>query len=151
MRKLILLAIIIPFASFGQINVVENKPKEIIGKIAPLGDVLIECSKTGNTYSFIYRDIKFTSLTDYESFSFRDIDNAFESLYSLIIKGLKEKRTDTVTIELPEGEGVIFLNFIKSFGVASLQIAHAPYKEHNIIKYSTYLSKNKVKKLFGKI
>ena len=45
----------------------------------------------------------------------------------------------------------IFLNFIKSFGVASLQIAHAPYKEHNIIKYSTYLSKNKVKKLFGKI
>ena len=150
-NSLYLLLLLFSSICLGQIKVIKSDTHETIGRIAPLGKLHIECTKSENTITFTYSDIKFTTIDSYDSFSFEDIDNAFDSLYEVIIDGFKKKKKNLITIELPEGEGVIFLNFVKNFGVMSVQIAHAPYKDHDILKYSVYLTKNKAKKLFGKI
>ena len=96
MKKSIYLLLFLPLLSFGQIKVIEFSTAETIGKIAPMGQTLVECSKNGNTYTFVYKDVKYTSLNEYEFFSFNDIDNAYNSLFDTIMKGLKEKRRDNI-------------------------------------------------------
>lgn len=152
MRTTIYLLLMMPFLCLGQINIVPLDNSETIGKIAPMGQTIIECLKDDNTYTFIYKDVKFTTINAYESFSFKDIDDAFNSLFNTIMDGLTEKRKDDIIIELPDGQGVLFLNFTKAMGVSSVQFAHAPYKDVDVdvMKYSRFLTKKNIKKLFGK-
>ena len=97
-----------PFFCLGQIKFVNSDESETIGKIAPIGQTLVECSRSGNIYTFTYKDVKYTTIDIYESFSFEDVNNAFDSLYDIIMKGLKEKRKNNIVVELPEGQGVFF-------------------------------------------
>lgn len=149
MRKLLTLIIIlcVSFNSFSQIKKVKTEKSETIGKIAPMGQTHIECSKSGDTYTFIYSDIKFQQITDFKSFSFKDIDNAFDNLYQTIMDGMKNPPKEDIRLELPND--MIFLHFEKNLGVTSFQFLHCPGKNPEIIGMSVYLTKKKVRKLFG--
>ena len=127
---------------FGQIKVIEAPDNETIGEIQG-----IKIEKTGNVYTFIYDNLKYPNTTDIKSFSFEDIDNSFENLYQLIMKGFDEVPNDDIMIKLPND--TIWLHFEKNMGIVSFQFYHS-VSNTEVIAISRYLTKKQVIKLFGK-
>lgn len=148
---LILIAVCMTFNSFGQINVVETEKSEetvLIGKIGGIGETWIECTKTGNTYTFKYKDMKFEQVVDYKSFSFDDIDGAFDAIYNMMNDGIDNPPEEDVIIELPES--FIFLHFGRTRGQSYVEIRHAVTKNTDVFGVTTWMNKKKLKKVFGK-
>lgn len=125
---------------FSQIKKIKTEKTQKIGKSAN-----VTCEKTGNTYIFTYRDINFSQLEEYKSFAFEDVQNAFEELYKIIIKGFEEVPKEPIELKLPNQ--IITLKYMKSFGVVNLTILS---DENGIIGRSEYLTKRRINKLFGK-
>ncbi|AOR28952.1 hypothetical protein FORMB_19220 [Formosa sp. Hel1_33_131] len=140
-------AVLLLFMSFGyaQIKKIEVTKPTRIGKVGNFAVTEFFCEKANNTYRFTFRDINYTHLTEYKSFEFDDIDNAFENLYNLIIEGFNKPPKDDVFIELPEG--VLKLHFIKAVGIVNMNM---DFSKNGISGLSGWLTKRKVIKLFGK-
>ncbi len=149
MKKLLLsfIMIAIVFFGFSQIKKIDVPESIEIGKIAILGDLQISCEKRGNAYTFFYRDVTFTQVTDFKSFSFKDTDNAFENLYRMILDGFDNPPKEDIMIEIPDG--FIWLSFTKAVGIVNFRFGHSVGKT-DVIGFSTWLTKKKVDKLFGK-
>lgn len=145
MRQILLIIslTIMSMNSFGQIKVSKDKTEEV-GKVGALGTVWIKCSKSGNGYIFTYRDTKFKQLTEYKSFSFLDVDNAFDDFYSAIMHVLETK--EELRIEIPDG--IIFLQPLTAMGSTNVSIGH--FNSAGVLGTSQYLTKKQVNKLFGK-
>ena len=150
MKKLLLLISIVAMSQicFSQISVVKTPKSEIIGKIAPMGQLHISCEKIADTYNFIYFDTKFKQLAEFKSFSFKDEDNAFENLYSMIMEGLQNPPKEDILIELPDD--MIWLSFTKVMGVSNFRFIHSVNKIPDILGISIWMTKKKVQKVFGK-
>lgn len=149
MKKIILFAIIaISTISYGQIKVVELPDAEKIGKITPGGIKTIECEKLNDTYYFHYRDAKFTRIENWKTFKIKDIDNAFEGLYSLIQKGFEEMPKEDIMIET--NDGFIWLNFGNFLGSKVFSFRHSIDKTGSVIGTTGQYTKKQVDKLFGK-
>lgn len=148
MRNLTLLILLFTSISYSQITQVKTSKSELIGKIGVIGETWLECNKNGNTYTFTYKDMKFQHLTEYKSFSFEDVDNAFDNLYNTILSGLESKPEDDITLELPND--IVWLKFKKTMGVISVEFWHSVNKNADIIGVSTWMNKKKLAKLFGK-
>lgn len=144
---LLILAVAISHVGFAQLSVVDNPKPETIGKIAPMGKLHISCEKLNNTYTFTYSDVKFQQLTDYKTFSFKDIDDAFNKLYNTIMEGLANPPKEDLMLETPDG--FIWLSYSKSMGVTNFRFGHSVQKT-DVIGFSVWLTKKKVQKLFGK-
>ena len=127
----------------GQVKKITKEDVSTIGKIGRN----IEITKTGNEYTITYNDINFT-IDEYKSFSFKDLDNDFENLYKMISEGFETPPKDPIKIELPND--IIWLKFKKSLGTVNLQIDHAVDKNENVIGTSIFMTKRRVRKLFGK-
>lgn len=148
MNKLFYLLLLIGSFSSAQIKVVEPTKTELVGEIAPMKNLHIKIEKLpNNEYKFTYVDVKFQTIDDYKTFSFKDEDNAFENLYKMISDGLANPPKEPIMLELPNS--YIWLNFIKTMGVGNVQIGHSVGKT-DVIGYSVWLTKRKVDKLFGK-
>ncbi len=143
----ILVVVFITTSAFSQIKQVKDVKSATIGKIGSFGKISIDCTKLGDEYTFTYNDIKFQHIDDYKSFSFRDKDDAFNSLYEIIMKGLKNPPKEDIKLELPND--VVYLHFTKALGVANFQFIHHVNKG-SVIGTSCWLTKKKVMKLFGK-
>lgn len=149
MRNLLIISILfITSSAFAQISKVETTKAEEIGKIAPMGQFIIDCQKRGDTYTFMYKDWKFQHLDEYKQFSFKDEDNAFENLYEMIMKGFEDMPEEDIMLEIPEG--YLWLKFDKVMGVKQLSFGHSVDKSGSVIGYSRQLTKKNVEKLFGK-
>lgn len=113
--KLTFLLLFVVSASFAQIKVLgTQETPETIGHVKKMGGFHVYCEKySDNTYHFTFRDLNYTSITELETFSFKDVDNAFENFYAVIINGL-ETLPEPILIELPEG--VLRVIFTKSYG-----------------------------------
>ncbi|MGY6649488.1 hypothetical protein [Wenyingzhuangia sp. IMCC45574] len=150
MRKLFLLtiALLINNLSFSQIKKIEPAKSIEIGTIKTFGAFIIDCHKINDTYLFTYADAKFKHIDEHKSFEFKDIDNAFDTLYETIIDGFNNTPKEPIMIKLPKG--VLFLSYIKSYGVVNFRFGHSLDNKGGVIGYSGYLTKKKVKKLFGK-
>lgn len=133
--------------SYGQLKVVKNQPSVEIGKVTNLNDLVIKCEKTGDMYTFTYQDEKFKHLTNYKTFSVQG-QKDFESLYKIIMKNMKEQPDEPVMLELDEG--YLFLKYGKTFGSPYVNIGHVLDKNANVIGFTQWLNKRKVRKLFGK-
>ncbi len=133
---------------FSQIKIIKPEEPILIGKVGAFGAPNFTCKKDvkNNTYIFTYIDLNFRKTDVYKSFKFKDIDNAFDNLYKLLMDGLKNKPKEDITIELAEGE-YIKLHFVSAFGVVNVNISS--YK-NGVSGTSVWLTKRKVKKLFGK-
>ena len=145
MKHLILIIFLCSFCAYGQINQVKTPEKELIGKITALVELDLKCEKVGDTFIFTFKDINYQQLKEYKSFQFKDIDNAFDNLFEIIMKGFKKPPKDDIIIELPEGH--LKLHYVKAFGAVNMNIS---YSENGVSGTSSWLSKRKVKKLFGK-
>ena len=149
MKRIILgLSLFICSISFSQIKVVELPDAEKVGKITPRGVKTIECEKLNDTYYFNYRDAKFTTIENWKTFKIKDIDNAFEGLYSLIQKGFEEMPKKDTMIET--NDGFIWLNFEKFLGVKVISFRHSLDKTATVIGTTGQYNKKQVDKLFGK-
>lgn len=149
MKKTLLLFILIAITLTGFSQIKKIKPAEniLIGKIAPMGGLQIECIKSGDTYTFTYRDVKYTQIVELKSFEFKDVDNAFEDLYKMIIDGLENPPKEDIMLELPND--IIWLSFTKAMGIANFRFGHSVSKS-DAIGFSGWLTEKKVNKLFGK-
>lgn len=144
----ILTFLLISSMSFGQIKKVETEPSELIGKIGSIGETWLKLEKSGDVYTFTYKDMKYTQLTDFKSFSFIDEDNAFEDLYNIILKGLDEVPSEPIMLEIPNG--YLWLEFGKTLGKPFVTFSHSVGKSGDVIGKSTWMNRKKLDKVFGK-
>lgn len=122
-----------------------------IGLITAMAEPLIECLKKEDTYTFKYQNHKNSKNRKIHSFSFKDIDNAFDNLYQLIMDGFDNPNLNdknNVMLELPDD--IIWLDYKKSVGLVSFRFKHAVQNDTKKINMSAWITKDKVRKLFGK-
>lgn len=147
----VLLTVCLSLNSFSQINVVKAEKSEepvLIGKIGGIGETWIECTKKGNTYTFMYKDMNLEEVVDYKSFSFDDIDGAFDAIYNMMHDGIDNPPKEDVMIELPDS--IIWLHFGRTMGQSFVEIRHAETKNADVVGVTTWMNKKKLKKVFGK-
>lgn len=148
MKKTItIIAMLLMGSAYPQLHVIETEDPIEIGKVgAPMMPFDIKCDKINDTYVFSYRDVKFQHLTEYKSFEVVG-EKDFESLYDMIIDGLKNQPDDEIMIKLDKG--YLWLKFKKSFG-RYVQMGHALDENANVIGFSRWLTEKQIDKLFGK-
>lgn len=149
MRKLftVLVLVFVAFNSASQIKQIEVAKRELIGKISPLGNLVISLEKSGSEeYIFTYRDVSLSPLDVYKSFRFKETGNDLDSLYSIIMRGFEEKPREAIVIEVPNGK--LYLNYDSNMGVSSLIISSS--RDTEASGYCRALTKRDVNKLFGK-
>jgi hypothetical protein len=98
MKKIITLAVLLfSFVSFAQIKVLETVPVERLGKV---NNNYIQ--KIGDEYTVYYTSIQ---NDDYSSslrkFSFRNLNNDYASLYTIIMNGFTASPLYDIKLELP--------------------------------------------------
>lgn len=151
MKKITLIVLLLTASfSFAQLKKVEVTKAETIGKAQQFGAPLeAEMTKSGNTYTIRYRDAKFKTMDEYQSFSFDDIDNTLNDLYTTIEEGFKTMPKESIMLELPNH--FIWLHFDKFLGSSVLSISSSPSKEKDAPVYmSNQIAKKQIEKLFGK-
>lgn len=141
MKKLLFLTVLLATAiSFAQLEVKEDN-SELIGEIAPMGQMSSQIQLNGDDYIFTYRDMKFTRTVNFKSFAFSSIDD----FYNFIIEGIESKRKDEEEISL---DGIDFtIEFTRLLGKGSVRFYH---KENGIVGLSPWYTENQLNKLFGK-
>lgn len=145
MKKATLILLLTATFSFSQISKVAIATPESIGKIASFGKTFIECDKLNDEYTFTYHDHNYLQLDVYKSFSFKDENNAFDTLYSMIMNGFENKPEEAVFISIPNG--IVKLEFLKTLGVTNFRFIHT---ENEVTGIGPWLTEKKLKKLFGK-
>jgi hypothetical protein len=145
MRKVLLLSVFfINLCAIGQIKVLETKPVEKIGKIG-VNDVYAQ--KEGDEYTFFYKNIEEKEATVFRNFSFKNVDNDFENLYTIITNGMNAPKLQDIKLELPND--FVWLHF-----TSTPKKVYVQFMTSNKISYSVGISEpldiEKINKLFGK-
>ncbi|MFD1605846.1 hypothetical protein ACFSJW_04520 [Flavobacterium artemisiae] len=97
MKKIITLAaLFFSFVSFAQVKVLETVPVEKLGKV---NNNYIQ--KIGDEYTVYYTIIQSDDDSTLRKFSFKNIDNAYNSLYSIIMGGFTASPLYDIKLELP--------------------------------------------------
>lgn len=110
MKRLLILLAIIPIFGFSQIS--ESKEINIkeIGKYrSAYSELAILERWDSNDIVFRYKNKKYQHITDYESFRFKDVDNALDYLYNTLITGVTSVYDDEKTLQLPDK--TIYIDF----------------------------------------
>ena len=144
MRYIILaLTLLFSLSSNGQISKQESKSVEV-GAAKNFGVTIATMNKVSGDpdYYFVtYNNLKYQILNEFESFGFKDIDGAFETLYTEILNGFKNKakrfelNVDDGTLSIQYSMGSFRFYFINSAGIES---------------WSGYITKKQFSTLFGK-
>ena len=143
----VLVLLLITIGSYGQIKKIEVGKSTLIGKIAPLGFLVVSLEKTeSNNYLFYYRDIGAAPLDIYKSFTFKETGNDLENLYNMIIEGFDSDSKEPIVIAIPDG--TLTISYTKSLGVKSVFIGAETSREP--FGLCRGLTKRDVNKLFGK-
>ena len=150
MKKFTLLFLcLIGMAANAQIKQVKTEKAEEVGKITPGGVWAMDCEKRGNTYYFEYKDATYKHITEHKTFKIEDVDNAFESLYEIVMQGFEDMPEESIMLEFPDG--FLWLDYEKFLGTPVLRFGHATSKsEYATIGFSSQFTKKQVQKLFGK-
>ncbi|MGQ7944737.1 hypothetical protein [Flavobacterium sp. WC2509] len=145
MKKVFAIAILfISAAGFSQIKVVETVPVERLGRI----NNSFYVQKIGDDFTFFYTT---QSTNDEEAalknFTFKNVDNAYQSLYSIISKGFTSSPLNDVKLELPNN--FVWLHYIASSDKTTVQFM-VTSKDASTTNVSEPLSKEQIEKLFQK-
>ena len=136
MKTLVLLLFTV--ATFGQIKVSESK-NEKIGNIG----LFFELKHFNNDYILTYTDLNYNQITNVKSIVINSGD--IEAFYSLILDNFDSPKY----LDMELKDSLLKLNYVKNFGIVSLQII-ATDKLTNISGKSSYITKKQWIKLFGK-
>jgi hypothetical protein len=153
MKKILLALLILSCISgFAQIKQVENKKPTgtEIGKIQPMGQpVHISIYKQDDIYVFTYKDSDFVTMDVYQSFMFKDIDNAYQSFYEMIMKGFEDMPEEEIKLELEHQ--FVWLKFSKRLGIKLVTFKSTESKTEGArVISSKEFNKKQIEKLFGK-
>lgn len=150
MKKITLfLLILITTASYSQIRRIERPNRIEIGKITPGGVWAMECEKMLDSYFFTYKDISYTTMEVRKTFEIADVDNAFETLYAILIEGFETMPSESIIIEFPGG--YLYLEYEKVVGMPVVNFKHDSSKtEFEIVGVSQQFTKKQIDRLFGK-
>jgi len=145
MKKVIAIAILfISSVGFSQIKVVETVPVEKLGRV----NNSFYVQKIGEDFTFFYitqpADGEEASL---KNFTFKNVDNAYQSLYGIITKGFTANPLNDVKLELPNN--FVWLHYIVSSDKTTVQFM-VSNKLDSSTNVSEPLSKEQVEKLFQK-
>lgn len=156
MKKILLLtaATFLSFFFTGYSQIKLSKQNDVdcneIGNVKALATPMIEMQRCESdnmvTYSIHYKDIQYKQIEEWKSFYFVEEDDAFETLYKLIMDGFETVPKKDIVIDLPKGS--VHLHFKKSLGLVSLQFIH--FSPANVMGTSPAITKKQVQKLFGK-
>ena len=120
MKKIIVVIFLTVFTNcLSQVKVSDTKEPDLIGEIRLMGKLNVGLTKDNGICTFTYIDEKYTQITNYKSFSFRESD--METIYN-VFSSEQEKGTKK-TIELEDG-GHIDIEFNKSMGSKYIIIYH---------------------------
>ena len=131
---------------YAQISIVDNSEKMLIGEVKEFGQSVIKCEKNKDEYTFTYLNTLTELVGDYMEFKIIDKDNSLENLYSIIIKGFKDKKSDVIKIQTHDK--ILGLEFNKRIGFFGFRFVE--YSNGEAIGWSDDLSKRQVNKLFEK-
>ena len=143
MKKLLFLLLIAPLFSVGQITKQKKSTAVEVGTAKNFGVEIAQMNKIPGDpdYYFItYGNLKYQVLDKSESFGFKDVDGAFDFLYTSIVDGFKNKEDQTLnidggTLSIQYSMGSFRFYFVSSAGVDS---------------WSGYITKKQFSTLFGK-
>lgn len=146
MRKIITIAILFfSFVSFSQIKVVETIPVEKLGRI----ENSVYVQKQADEYTFFYNSIANNeTAATYRNFSFKNINNDFESLYEIIMGGFAATPLYDIKLELPND--FVWLQYIKGSDKTTVQFM-VSNKVTSTTGISEPLTNEQIKKLFEKV
>ncbi|RBA28667.1 hypothetical protein [Flavobacterium tibetense] len=145
MKNFILFAaFFISYVSFGQIKVIETIPTIRIGVIGQ-NDIYIQ--KKADEYTFFYKNVKQEEAPTLKSFTFKEIDNAFENLHKIIESGFTAEPLLDIKLELPND--FVWIHYSKNFGEVYMQFVTTK-KDVFDNGFSKSLNLDQVNKLFGK-
>lgn len=117
MKKLFLaLLLCISTASFSQIKLIKTTKTEVLSRI---GLVYIEQVDEGKSFIVNYSNMN-APIIEYKKFKFNNTDNAFNTLYQIIMQGFEEVPRDPY--KLQAGEDIIYLKYTKIDGNVLMQI-----------------------------
>lgn len=143
MRKIIAIAVLfVSTIGFSQIKVIETVPVEKLGRV----NNSFYVQKIGDEFTFFYTTVQTEDAEPaLKAFTFKNVDNAYQSLYSIISKGFSTSPLNDVKLELPNN--FVWLHYIASSDKTTVQFMVSS-KESGTTHISEPLSKEQVEKLF---
>tara|TARA_R110001632_G_scaffold47638_2_gene120602 strand:+ start:2734 stop:3207 length:474 start_codon:yes stop_codon:yes gene_type:complete len=150
MRNLLLLLFVTSLFQVGaQIKKVDESEKSVlIGKAGSAFSTIASMYKIEGEpdYYFItFSNLKYQTLTDIKSFGFKDVEGAYDYLYSSVATAAKEKKKE---VEFKLEDGILIVKIVKAVGVINVQFN---WFESGVLSYSGYMTPKKFSKLFAKI
>jgi hypothetical protein len=145
MKKIIAIAVLfISAVGFSQIKVVETVPVEKLGRV----NNSFYVQKIGDDFTFFYTTVQSEEEeAALKAFTFKNVDNAYQSLYKIISSGFSASPLNDVKLELPNN--YVWLHYIASSDKTTVQFMVSS-KEASSTHISEPLSKEQVEKLFQK-
>ena len=147
MKKLFFI-FLIPTLAIGQIKKIDESEKPIvIGEAKNLAAVIATMHKVSGEpdYYFVtFNNIKYQKITDVKSFGFKDIDGAYDYLFSSVAVAAKERKKE---IEFELEEGRLKVSIVRAIGVINVQFN---WFENGVLSYSGYMTPKQYSALFDK-
>jgi len=145
MKNIITIAILFMSAiGFSQIKVVETVPVEKLGRV----NNNFYVQKIGDEYTVFYTTIQNDEeAASLKAFTFKNIDNAYQSLYGIISNGFVASPLYDIKLELPNN--YVWLHYIVSSDKITVQFM-VSNREASSTNVSEPLSKEQIEKLFQK-
>jgi hypothetical protein len=147
MRKLFLI-LLIPTLAIGQIKKVDESEKPVvIGKAKNITAVIATMHKVSGDpdYFFVtFNNIKYQTINDVKSFGFKDVDGAFDYLYSSVAAAAKERKKE---IEFELEDGRLNVSIVRAVGVINVQFK---WFEYGVLSVSGYMTPKQYSALFDK-
>ena len=141
MKKVIAIAVLlISSIGFSQIKVLETVPVEKLGRV----NNSFYVQKIGAEFTFFYTTVQSDDdESTLKAFTFKNVDNAYQSLYGIISKGFTASPLNDVKLELPNH--FVWLHYIASSDKTMVQFM-VSNKEAGSTNISEPLSKEQVEK-----
>jgi hypothetical protein len=99
MKKIITIAVLLfSLVTFGQIKVLQTVPIEKLGRV----NSNFYIQKMGDEYTVYYASLQNEEeVASVKKFSFKDVDNAYSSLYTIVTNGFSASPLSDIKLELP--------------------------------------------------
>jgi hypothetical protein len=145
MKNVIAIAVLfMSSVGFSQIKIVETVPVEKLGRV----NNNFYVQKIGDEFTFFYTTVQNDDDEGaLKAFTFKNVDNAYQSLYGIISKGFSSSPLNDVKLELPNN--FVWLHYIANSDKTTVQFM-VSNKEAGSTHISEPLSKEQVEKLFQK-
>jgi len=145
MKKVIAIAILFMSSiGYSQIKVVETVPVEKLGRV----NNNFYVQKIGDEFTVFYTTVQSEDeASGLKAFTFKNVNNDYQGLYSIISNGFNASPLNDIKLELPNN--FVWLHYIVSSDKTTVQFM-VSNKEASSTNVSEPLSKEQVEKLFQK-